>query len=108
MKTKITDHQTLLLEKQRLRLMCVAQEKEMAANFSNLKEKLNPTLMMKEAILEIIPKEIRENKIISFISSFITAKADSKDNSSNDIFSLAKTSLLTLVLKYLDKYLSKD
>ena len=105
MKTKIVNHQTLLLEKQRLKLSCAAQEKEMADNFVSLKEKLNPTLMIKEAILEIIPKEIRENKIISLITTLVSAN---KNERNNDIFTLAKTTLLTAVLKFIDKYLHKD
>lgn len=106
-KTKIFNYQTLLLEKQRLSLLCASQEKEMAANFGQLKKTLNPSSLMREAILEIIPREIRENKIISFFLSFL--KSDTADGDVNkDIFSFAKTTVLTAALKYLDKFLSKN
>lgn len=106
-KTKITNYQTLLLEKQRLSLLCASQEKDMAANFGQLKKTLNPSSLMREAILEIIPREIRENKIISFFLSFL--KSDAAEGDENkDIFSFAKTTVLTAALKYLDKFLSKN
>ncbi len=106
MKTNITDYHTLLLEKQRLKLVCAAQEKEMSENLVFLKEKLNPSLLMKEAILEIVPKEIRENKIVGFLGSFFTGKkTDSEDT---NLSSLLKTSVLTLALKFIDSYLNKD
>lgn len=71
MKAKISDYQSLLLEKQRLKLECSTQEKDMADNFVQLKAKLNPTLMIKEAILEIIPRDIRENSIVNLVSAFL-------------------------------------
>ena len=108
MKAKIMDYQSLLLEKQRLKLECAAQEKDMADNFVQLKAKLNPTLMIKEAILEIIPRDIRENSIVNFVSSFFTKKSEEDSGMGASFFSLAKTSLLTLAISYLTKYLEKD
>ncbi len=108
MKAKIMDYQSLLLEKQRLKLECAAQEKDMADNFVQLKAKLNPTLMIKEAILEIIPRDIRENSIVNFVSSFFTKKSDQDSGIGSSFFSLAKTSLLTLAISYLTKFLEKD
>lgn len=108
MKAKIMDYQSLLLEKQRLKLECAAQEKDMADNFIQLKAKLNPTLMMKEAILEIIPRDIRENKILNLVSTFFTTKKEEDSGIGSSIFSLAKTSLLTLAISYLTKFLEKD
>ncbi|MBL0047948.1 MAG: hypothetical protein IPP32_07640 [Bacteroidetes bacterium] len=108
MKAKISDYQSLLLEKQRLKLECSTQEKDMADNFVQLKAKLNPTLMIKEAILEIIPRDIRENSIVNLVSAFFTNKKEQDSGFGSSIFSLAKTSLLTLAISYLTKFLEKD
>lgn len=108
MKTKINDYQGLQLEKQRLKMLCESQEKEMAANFTHLKSKLNPSSLMREAILEMVPREIRENKIVSFITSLLSGNRDNKNELGNDLFNLAKTSMLTAALKYLDKFLNKE
>ena len=101
MKTKIADHQTLLLEKQRLKLVCADQEKEMSANFILLRKKLNPTLMIREALLEMIPREIRENRIVSFISSLFGEQENQKQG--GGIFSLLTSAFLNALLKFLNK-----
>ncbi len=108
MKTKINNYQSLLLEKQRLRLVCASQEKEMLENFDALKDKLNPTYMLKEAILEIVPREIRENQLVSFLSSFLTGSKKEDKGIGSDFFTLLKTSLLTAALNFLNKFLEKE
>ena len=107
MKTKITDYHSLQLKKQRLKLLCAAQEKEMAENFSELKSKLNPSTLMREAILEMVPRDIRENKIVAFITSLFKGNSD-KNEVGGELLNLAKTTLFTAALKYLDKFLNKE
>ena len=104
MKTKIVDMQTLQLEKQRLKIVISNQEKEMAENFAELKEKLQPTKIMKGAILGMIPIELRENKITSIVTSLILQSINHKQSIGNEIFSVAKSTLLGAAIKYLDKY----
>ena len=108
MKTKITNYQSLLIEKQRLKQACAAQEKEIKDNFVHLREMLNPTLMMKEAILEMVPREIRENKILSFITTFIRGNGNQEQGIGEGLVDLVKTTLFAAVLKLIDKYLSKE
>jgi hypothetical protein len=109
MKTNVNDYTSLLLEKQRLKLLCATQEKEMSDNLVILKEKLNPSLLMREAILEIIPREVRENKIVSFIGSFVGgSKNKTEGGMSGDIANILKTTFLSFALKFIDNYLNKD
>jgi len=104
MKTKIVDMQTLQLEKQRLKFVIENQEKEMAEDFTELKENLQPSKIMKGAILGMIPADLRSNKIIGLATSLITQSINHKQSIGNEIFSVAKSTVLGAAIKYLDKY----
>lgn len=107
MKTKIVDMQTLQLEKQRLKFVIENQEKEMSEDFAELKENLQPSKIMKGAIIGLIPAELRENKIVGLATSLIAQSISHKQSISNEIVSMAKTTLLGAAIKYLDKYRRK-
>ena len=110
MKNKIIDHSSLLLEKQRLKILVQAEEKDIAINFQKVRKKLNPSYLVKEAVLDLIPKDIRENKIISFLSSIVSPKSNGNEtgesNAStilNDIFKLAQSAVLAWVMRYVSR-----
>ncbi len=107
MKTKITDYQSLLLEKQRLQMVCAAQEKEMAAAYEKVKPMLNPSYMIKEAILDLIPREVRTSKLVSFLTS-ASSGSDTKQDMLSELLNMVKTTLMTAALNYLNKFLSKE
>ena len=110
MENKIIDHSSLLLEKQRLKTLVQAQEKDIAINFQKVRKKLNPSYLVREAVLDLIPKDIRENKIISFLSSIVLPKSNGSEtgesNAStivNDIFKLAQSAVLAWVMRYVSR-----
>jgi hypothetical protein len=103
MENKITDLHSLQLEKQRLKMLCANQEKEMMENFKIVKHKLTPSYIVKEALIEIVPKDFRNNSIVSFVTSMLNK---SNDNSLGlEIFNVTKSIALPLIMKYVEKFI---
>ena len=107
MKNRIIDHQSLLLEKQRLSIICKNQEKEFADAYEKLKPKLTPGYFFREALLDFIPNEMRTSHLGGLILNILNPSSERKESLGTELFNFAKSTILTTLLNYFDNFLKK-